>query len=403
MIDFFSFEPIKKGFQPVSYPIYVSNATKHTESMYVELSDDTGHKYKHFFFKNAPISSNLMLLLGFDTLTPDDVLNLLIRMLTLFDLVFKHREHNFDITKKELRRFKKDELAALASEILSELKDIFLQVPALAYSFTYFYAMLHNLYVYICAAKKDDDLELAIFKPAYNLNFELIDVSGYYQNALRYAENVFVLPHREGYDVHPRIVAEWFKNYCRGNDETEDADFLNKTTSDPGIPIAQRYGRSVTNMPWQEYLKKMSAMDTEGKRVLSLAQYMNMGFQQLIHDGQSIRLCGLCNRYFKVRASSKQEYCTRIYKDTQFPCNEYASRKSYKLRLGEHPIHKEFTRAYNQLYGRIRRGKQPDGDAVMEQLKALHDDYTERYANTHKKDREAVWKEYIRKNKELLS
>ena len=46
----------------------------------------------------------------------------------------------------------------------------------------------------------------------------------------------------------------------------------------------------------------------------------------------------------------------------------------------------------------------PDGNgfALMEQLKKLHDEYTEKYENIHKKDREAVWKEYIQKNKELL-
>ena len=38
----------------------------------------------------------------------------------------------------------------------------------------------------------------------------------------------------------------------------------------------------------------------------------------------------------------------------------------------------------------------------MDELKRLHDEYTEKYENTHQKDREAVWKEYIQKNKELL-
>ena len=39
---------------------------------------------------------------------------------------------------------------------------------------------------------------------------------------------------------------------------------------------------------------------------------------------------------------------------------------------------------------------------LMDQLKALHDEYTEKYENTHQKDWEAIWKEYIEKNKELL-
>ena len=38
----------------------------------------------------------------------------------------------------------------------------------------------------------------------------------------------------------------------------------------------------------------------------------------------------------------------------------------------------------------------------MDQLKVLHNEYTEKYENTHQKDQGAVWKKYIEKNKELL-
>ena len=54
------------------------------------------------------------------------------------------------------------------------------------------------------------------------------------------------------------------------------------------------------------------------------------------------------------------------------------------------------------MYARIRRGKLPADTPLMDHLKALHDKYTEKYENTHQKDREAVWKEYIEKNKELF-
>ena len=38
----------------------------------------------------------------------------------------------------------------------------------------------------------------------------------------------------------------------------------------------------------------------------------------------------------------------------------------------------------------------------MDELKALHDEYYVKYENTHRQDREAVWREYMHKNKELL-
>ena len=94
--------------------------------------------------------------------------------------------------------------------------------------------------------------------------------------------------------------------------------------------------------------------------------------------------------------------CTRLYGKTKATCNEYASRKSYKDRLFKHPIHTEFTKSYNRLYGRIRRGKLPEDTPLMDELKALHDEYYVKYENTHRQDREAVWWEYMQKNKELL-
>ena len=92
-----------------------------------------------------------------------------------------------------------------------------------------------------------------------------------------------------------------------------------------------------------------------------------------------------------------------MYSDTKAPCNEYASRKSYKEKLFKHPVHQEYTKAYNKVYGRIRRGKLPQDTPLLAQLKELRDEYLDKYESTHRKERERVWKEYIRKNKELLS
>ena len=90
------------------------------------------------------------------------------------------------------------------------------------------------------------------------------------------------------------------------------------------------------------------------------------------------------------------------YGNTKATCNDTILRNQYKAMLREHPIHKEFTRSYNRLYARIRRGKLPEDTPLMEELKKLHNEYVERYDNTHKAGRQKVWDEYIKKNKELL-
>ena len=134
----------------------------------------------------------------------------------------------------------------------------------------------------------------------------------------------------------------------------------------------------------------------------SLTEFLRIGIDLMLESQAVLRVCKLCGGYFRIKYSSSQEYCTRLYRETKTACNEYASRKSYKNKLFQHPIHQEFTKAYNKLYGRIRRGKLPADTPLMDELKRLHDEYYIKYENTHYRDREAIRLEYIEVLKELI-
>jgi hypothetical protein len=157
---------------------------------------------------------------------------------------------------------------------------------------------------------------------------------------------------------------------------------------------------------WSSYFelfsKKLLDTDTQDYYITSFAQFLHIGLSIMMSVEMMTRNCKLCNGYFQTKHSSDQMYCSRIYKNTSATCSKVGVRKTYKEKLFQHPIHQEFTKSYKKLYGRIRRSKVPNDAPLMEQLKKLHDEYTEKYENTHKKDREAVWKEYIQKNKVLL-
>lgn len=175
------------------------------------------------------------------------------------------------------------------------------------------------------------------------------------------------------------------------------------------FPINEDYLKNIfdNDTPaWSSYFElfseKLLDTDTQEYYITSFAQFLHIGLSIMMSGEIVIRKCKLCNGYFQTKHSSEQMYCSRIYKNTSATCSEVGVRKTYKEKLFQHPIHQEFTKSYNKLYGRIRRGKVPNDTPLMEQLKKLHDEYTEKYENTHKKDREAVWKEYIQKNKELL-
>lgn len=69
--------------------------------------------------------------------------------------------------------------------------------------------------------------------------------------------------------------------------------------------------------------------------------------------------------------SSDQMYCSLIYKNTSATCSELGVRKTYKEKLFQHPIHQEFTKSYNKLYGRIRCGKVPNDTPLLEQFDTI--------------------------------
>jgi len=133
----------------------------------------------------------------------------------------------------------------------------------------------------------------------------------------------------------------------------------------------------------------------------SINDFLRVGFELMLQNEMVLKKCPNCGGYFSVKYTSNQEYCNRSYSNAS-TCSEYAARKSYKDRLFENPINTEYTKSYNKLYARIRRKKLPADTPLKDELLKLRNEYMERYENTHKKDREAVWKEYIQKNKELL-
>lgn len=175
------------------------------------------------------------------------------------------------------------------------------------------------------------------------------------------------------------------------------------------FPIAKDYLKDVSGdnaSAWcscfELFSKELQDPDTQNYYITSFAQFLRIGLSIMMSSEMVIRKYKLCNGYFQTKHSSDQMYCSRIYKNTTATCSEVGVRKTYKEKLFQHPIHQEFSKSCNKLYGRIRRGKVSNDTPLMEQLKRLHDEYTEKYENTHRKDREAVWKEYIQKNKELL-
>ena len=356
---------------------------------------------------NCFMLSNWMEVLDYDTEnkeTLEKTFDLLLSSVHLLGIQSDIQKNNLETDIGNfLKGFESSAFSDTASSVLDILKECFDPHPILAYLYPHYYVLLHALYLY---AEKSCSYEETISKFSAKITVliqELLDLKSSYEQAREYTQSALIEPYADNASVQSTTSAALYHSFCKMMNKS---DFYMNTFD---FPIDKDYLKNIlgNNTPtWSSYFdlfsEKLLNTDTQTYYITSFSQFLHIGLSIMMSGEMVIRKCKLCNGYFQTKHSSDQMYCSRIYKNTSATCSEVGIRKTYKEKLFQHPIHQEFTKSYNKLYGRIRRGKVPNDTPLMDELKRLHDEYTEKYENTHRKDREAVWKEYIQKNKELL-
>ena len=402
-MNLYSQDIIKNDFH-FSVATYGINRRTHEET----LSSTYDYKNTHkngtaYFIKKAAIHTGIMEILDYDMPEKESAIvafEKLKSVLPLLGIDCPFDKETFNLYCCE--HIPKD-IETSAGQIMPILQSCFEEHPALSYLYPLFHMVMRS-----CYQQAGKSADAGLLQCAKLLSEEVNNFETLYTQARNYLDEVIIEPSKQGLQLPSSAIAEIYHSYCLyaskqdfQSDALSTMELKNNFLSDIR---AQKDSCNTQN--WTEYLNHASNLITDnaiGKYpVTSFKQFLCIGIRLLLEDELVIKKCKLCNGYFRVKYTSNQEYCTRIYRDTSTTCNEYASRKSYKEKLFSHPIHTEFTKSYNRLYARIRRGKLPADTPLMDQLKALHDEYTEKYENTHQKDREAIWKEYIEKNKELL-
>lgn len=402
-MNLYSSDIIKNDFH-FSVAFYSINRRTHEETLSSIYNDDNTHKSSTaYFIKKAAIHTNIMEILDYDMPEKESAIvafEKLKSVLPLLGIDCPFDKETFNLYCCE--NIPKD-IETSAGQIMPILQSCFEEHPALSYLYPLFHMVMRS-----CYQQAGKSADAGLLQCAKLLSEEVNNFETLYTQARNYLDEVIIEPSKQGLQLPSSAIAEIYHSYCLyaskqdfQSDALSTMELKNNFLSDIR---AQKDSCNTQN--WTEYLNHASNLITDnaiGKYpITSFKQFLCIGIRLLLEDELVIKKCRLCNGYFRVKYTSNQEYCTRIYRDTSTTCNEYASRKSYKEKLFSHPIHTEFTKSYNRLYARIRRGKLPADTPLMDQLKALHDEYTEKYENTHQKDREAVWKEYIEKNKELL-
>ena len=402
-MNLYSQDIIKNDFH-FSVATYGINRRTHEET----LSSTYDYKNTHkngtaYFIKKAAIHTGIMEILDYDMPEKESAIvafEKLKSVLPLLGIDCPFDKETFNLYCCE--NIPKD-IETSAGQIMPILQSCFEEHPALSYLYPLFHMVMRS-----CYQQAGKSADAGLLQCAKLLSEEVNNFETLYTQARNYLDEVIIEPSKQGLQLPSSAIAEIYHSYCLyaskqdfQSDALSTMELKNNFLSDIR---AQKDSCNTQN--WTEYLNHASNLITDnaiGKYpITSFKQFLCIGIRLFLEDELVIKKCKLCNGYFRVKYTSNQEYCTRIYRDTSTTCNEYASRKSYKEKLFSHPIHTEFTKSYNRLYARIRRGKLPADTPLMDQLKALHDEYTEKYENTHQKDREAVWKEYIEKNKELL-
>ena len=382
---------------------YQTDRSKHSESVVLNIQEgSSGKGRKHYFSHNAAMYSAWMQILDYgmpdDRKTPDILLDLENTTRSEFSIPKRPTER---LIAAYLDGMSAASYAEIAGGILKALEQAITARPVLGYLYPVYYDILCTMRLYAKKKMKLDRCVPILFAAYRILDQELNGFASVYKNARVYCDAVFLTANQPSDSHLPADIAQVYHSYCLDNNHADfHADSLSAMTLQPSsLDFTDITG-------WPDYLNHFLQESAGGKKkevpITSFAQFLHIGIDRMLETESVLRVCKLCGGYFRIRYSVTQEYCTRLYGKTKATCNEYASRKSYKDRLFQHPIHTEFTKSYNRLYGRIRRGKLPEDTPLMDELKALHDEYHEKYENTHRQEREAVWREYMAKNKELL-
>lgn len=385
--------------------IYNINRHLHEETLAASYIDnDKRKKGTIYFTKKAALHSCIMEILDYDMSEKESSLVSFQKLKSTLSLLGISYPFDREKFAQYCLEHTPENVENSAGQIMPILQSCFEGHPSLSYLYPLFHMLMRSFYQ---QAGKSAGAQL--LQSAKLLAEEVGSLEALYTQARDYLDDVIVEPSNQGLQLPSSAIAEIYHSYCL---YTSKRNFQSDALSAMEMKdtflhdIHTQTDAHCNTQDWIEYLNHASNLITDnaiGKYpITSFKQFLCIGIRLLLEDELVIKKCRLCNGYFRVKYTSNQEYCTRIYRDTSTTCNEYASRKSYKEKLFSHPIHTEFTKSYNRLYARIRRGKLPADTPLMDQLKALHDEYTEKYENTHQKDREAVWKEYIEKNKELL-
>ena len=83
----------------------------------------------------------------------------------------------------------------------------------------------------------------------------------------------------------------------------------------------------------------------------STEEALKCEFLKMLELGILIRKCDVCKKYF-IPTKHNGKCCNNLYKNTGLTCQQVYANRNYTKKKKEHPILKEYNRAYKRMYAR---------------------------------------------------
>ena len=88
----------------------------------------------------------------------------------------------------------------------------------------------------------------------------------------------------------------------------------------------------------------------------STEEALKCEFLKMLELGILIRKCDVCKKYF-IPTKHNGKCCNNLYKNTGLTCQQVYANRNYTKKKKEHPILKEYNRAYKRMYARRANNK----------------------------------------------
>ena len=404
MVDIFSKEIL--AYSPVCVS-YEFNRRKHTETLKTIWSSPHSEGEEiTTIVQDAPADSSWLSLLDLDKSDAPsalDAIALLEQAFAKFDFLPQDESAYEDFlnlkfmiaTPKTLQS-----LDACFSDVMALVKQAIDMKPGFFFIHQYFITCFQELYTFkirMDRSKQSMNLTPSFY---YILMRKIKSLRNNYDRAREYIQSVFIRPGELDIHISPERTADLYNLYSTTKNLSNFYQDTSSLLFESPFPVDEPEPLS-----WDGFLQENVQREIPANGVYllgSFTQLLHIGIDRLLESQSVLKKCAMCGGYFKAKFNSTQTCCSRIYKDTATTCYEYASRKTYKTKLSEHPIHSAYQTAYNRLYGRIRRKAIPADTPLIESLKELRDSYFKKYESAADSKRDGILEQYIKKNQELL-